>query len=143
MICGLRCLLERVKPCTCAPESVGVHGPAGITVSPSLKWTPSISAREKGFSVVSCRISAFMLLPMCLAQTTWKASGWLHAGRTKEHLRWTLWPMSSGVITGRDGSDGTAAGNTQRSKQSKMDGLDGTYTSILKMWCWTLGNFGL
>lgn len=84
---------------------------AGITVSPSLKWTPSISTSEKSFSVDSCLISAFMLWPMCLAQTTWKPRGWLHGGGTKVHLSWTLWPASSGVITGRDGRDGTAAGD--------------------------------
>lgn len=87
---------------------------AGITISPSLKWTPSISARAKGFSVDSCLISAFMLWPMRLAQTTWKPRGWLQGGGSKEHLRWTLWPTSSGVITGRDGSAGLAAGDTQR-----------------------------
>lgn len=59
----------------------------------------------------SCLISAFMLWPMCLAQTTWKPRGWLHDGGTKVHLRWTLWPTSSGVITGRDGRAGTAAGD--------------------------------
>lgn len=107
--------LEGVKPSACAPRD-SQHSLAGITVSPSLKWTPSISARAKGFSVDSCLISAFMLCPMCLAQTTWKPRGWLHGGGTKEHLRWTLCPMSSGVITGRDGSDGAAAENTQRSK---------------------------
>lgn len=62
----------------------------------------------------SCLISAFMLWPMCLAQTTWKPSAWLHGGGMKEHLRWTLWPMSSGVMTGRDGRDGRAAENTDR-----------------------------
>lgn len=94
-----------VKPTTCAPRNFQ-QGLAGITVSPSLKWTPSISAREKGFNVDSCLISAFMLWPMCLAQTTWKPSCWLDSGGMKEHLKWTLWPMSSGVITGRDGRDG-------------------------------------
>lgn len=91
-----------------------LHSLAGITISPSLKWTPSISARAKGFSVDSCLISTFMLWPMCLAQTTWKPRGWLQGGGVKEHLKWTLWPMSSGVITGRDGSEGLAAENTQR-----------------------------
>lgn len=38
----------------------------------------------------------------------------------KEHLRWTLWPMSSGAITGRDGSEGLAAENTQRLENSLM-----------------------
>lgn len=100
--------LEEVKPTTCAPQNFQ-HGLAGITVSPSLKRTPSISTTEKGFSVASCLISAFMLWLMCLAQTTWKPSVWLHGGETKEHLRWTLWPMSSAVITGREGRDGTAS----------------------------------
>lgn len=89
------------------------HGMAGITVSPSLKRMPSISAREKLLLVVSCRISAFMLWLMCLAHTTWKVSGWLHGGGTKAHLRWTLWPTSSGVMTGLDSRGGaTAAGDT-------------------------------
>lgn len=59
----------------------------------------------------SCLTSAFMLWLMCRAQTTWKPSGWLHGGGTNEHLRWTLGPMSSGLIVGRDGSEGTAAEN--------------------------------
>lgn len=98
----------------CSLKLSALSGLAGITVSPSLKWRPSISTTEKGFSVESCLISAFMLWPMCLAQTTWKPSVWLHGGGMKEHLRWTLWPMSSGVITGRDGRDGTAAESTDR-----------------------------
>lgn len=93
----------------CNAFQTRVNPLAGITVSPSLKWTPSISLREKGFAVDSCPISAFMLWPMRLAQTTWKPSGALQGGGVKEHLRWTLWPTSSGVITGRDGRGGTAA----------------------------------
>lgn len=102
------------------PRGAPGLGLAGITVSPSLKWTPSISTSEKAFSVDSCLISAFMLWPMCLAQTTWKPRGWLQGGGTKVHLRWTLWPTSSGVIRGRDGRDGTAAGDKVKTVRSGL-----------------------
>lgn len=62
-----------------------------------------------------------MLWPMCLAQTTWKARDWLHGGGTKEHLRWTLWPMSSGVMTGLEGREGTAAENTENKSKIKLE----------------------
>lgn len=55
---------------------------------------------------------------MRLAQTTRKPRGWLHGGGIKEHLRWTLWPTSSGEMVGRDRRGGMAAG--KRSEAQSM-----------------------
>lgn len=66
----------------------------------------------------SSRTSTFILWLIRLAQTTKKPSGWLHGGGMKEHLRWTLWPTSSGEMVGRDRRGGMAAG--RRSEAQSM-----------------------